>query len=72
MPTDDRLGTNEDENIAPAGPKPARRDPEDAVHPSKARAECLPLQDSELLPKSQVLRRHGWSGEQGYDETSQA
>jgi hypothetical protein len=55
VPTDDRLGLDEHENLGPPSPEATQDDPEPAVgcrHPRSA--ACL-HEDAELVPQREVL-----------------
>jgi hypothetical protein len=57
VPTDDGFGRNHDEGLFPLRPKPTSGDPEEFVDQRQPRLRVLTLQDSELLPKREILQR---------------
>jgi hypothetical protein len=55
MPANDGCRVNEDKRISPAVPERSERGPEEAISWAKAGAAARARQDSELVPKCQVL-----------------
>jgi hypothetical protein len=56
VPPDYSLGCNDDERLFPSGPESSHENPEEFVEYPKPWPCMLSLPDSELLPKSQVLK----------------
>jgi hypothetical protein len=55
MPTHDRVGFDEDEDVTPSGPPGRKRHPEEAVGPGQGRAGASAQENGELLAKRKVL-----------------
>ena len=56
MPTDDRLGLNEDETAPPSTrPQAAKPDPKDAVALSNPQPRLTPKRDLQLMPEGKIL-----------------
>jgi hypothetical protein len=56
MPTENRIGLNNDQRSPPVRKPPTGQDPKSSISISQLRARMLALQDHQLLPKAQVLR----------------
>ena len=68
MPANDGCRVNEDEQVPPAVPERPERGPEEAISWAKAGAAARARQDSELVPKCQVLEDEIWVDLEGRSE----
>jgi len=57
MPTDDRLGLDDDQRFAPASPDARQPDPEETISVLDRRTLPLSLENGQLLPQGKVLKR---------------
>jgi hypothetical protein len=55
MPADDGRGLYQEQNVAPARPAVGKLNPEGSLEPSELRPLRAVMQESELLPKGEVL-----------------
>jgi hypothetical protein len=55
VPANDGCRVNEDKRVSPAAPEPPERGPEEAISWAEAGTAARARQDSELVPKRQVL-----------------
>jgi hypothetical protein len=59
MPSNNRVGFDEDQGAAPVAPRTGQDDPEDSIARANLRAVANALQCCELLTESKVLERDG-------------
>jgi hypothetical protein len=56
MPTDNRLGSNEDQGFLPSRPDTPQSNPEKAISTGKPWPRAMSREDQNLLPQSQVFQ----------------
>jgi hypothetical protein len=62
MPGDNGLWFDDDQDIAPSGPKPAERYPKQPILDAQPRARMLSLEYAELLAQRQDLKAEAVAG----------
>ena len=71
VPSDDGFGFHEGERLGPVFPDPGEQDPKESVAVRQVRTIDRPLQDSDLLPQSEILESQLPVGCQDGDQSSE-